>query len=43
VLAMQERGETRFLEVGPGKVLAGLVRRILDGVDATSLQEAARA
>jgi [acyl-carrier-protein] S-malonyltransferase len=43
VLAMQDRGETRFLEVGPGKVLAGLVRRILDGVDATSLQEAARA
>jgi [acyl-carrier-protein] S-malonyltransferase len=43
VLALRERGETRFLEVGPGKVLAGLVRRILDGVDATSLQEAARA
>jgi malonyl CoA-acyl carrier protein transacylase len=43
VLAMHRDGETRFLEVGPGKVLAGLVRRIVDGVDATSLKEAARA
>jgi [acyl-carrier-protein] S-malonyltransferase len=43
VLAMRAAGETSFLEVGPGKVLAGLVRRILDGVDATSLKEAARA
>ena len=43
VLAIRMQGETRYLEVGPGKVLAGLVRRILDDVDATSLQEAARA
>jgi [acyl-carrier-protein] S-malonyltransferase len=43
VLAMQRAGETRFLEGGPGKVLAGLVRRIIDGADATSLKEAARA
>jgi [acyl-carrier-protein] S-malonyltransferase len=43
VLAIRLQGETRYLEVGPGKVLAGLVRRILDDVDATSLQEAARA
>jgi malonyl CoA-acyl carrier protein transacylase len=43
VLAMQSAGETRFLEVGPGKVLAGLVRRIIDSADATSLKEAARA
>ena len=43
VLAMQRAGETRFVEVGPGKVLAGLVRRIIDSADATSLKEAARA
>jgi malonyl CoA-acyl carrier protein transacylase len=30
----------RFLETGPGKVLAGLVRRTLDGVETQSLSDA---
>ena len=42
-LALRERGETRFLEVGPGRVLTGLVRRTLDDVEATTVLEAARA
>jgi len=33
VLALRERGVTRFLEVGPGRVLAGLVRKTLDDVE----------
>jgi [acyl-carrier-protein] S-malonyltransferase len=32
--AMAERGARRFVEVGPGKVLTGLVRRTLRGVEA---------
>ena len=32
--ALQERGATRFVETGPGKVLTGLVRHSLDGVEA---------
>jgi [acyl-carrier-protein] S-malonyltransferase len=32
--AMHERGAGRFVETGPGKVLTGLVRSSLDGVDA---------
>jgi acyl transferase domain-containing protein len=32
--AMAGRGAQRFVEVGPGKVLAGLVRRTLEGVEA---------
>jgi [acyl-carrier-protein] S-malonyltransferase len=31
---LQARGATHFIETGPGKVLTGLVRRTLDGVEA---------
>jgi [acyl-carrier-protein] S-malonyltransferase len=34
VVALRDRGATRFLEVGPGRVLTGLVRKTLDGVEA---------
>jgi len=39
VLAMHDRGATRFLEVGPGRVLTGLVRKTLDGVEAEVVSE----
>ena len=32
--ALQARGATRFVETGPGRVLTGLVRKTLDGVEA---------
>ena len=32
--ALQERGASRFVETGPGRVLTGLVRKSLDGVEA---------
>jgi [acyl-carrier-protein] S-malonyltransferase len=34
---LREQGVTRYLDVGPGKVLAGLVRRTLDGVETETL------
>jgi [acyl-carrier-protein] S-malonyltransferase len=38
-IALQERGAARFLEVGPGKVLTGLVRKTLGDVDAEVVSE----
>jgi [acyl-carrier-protein] S-malonyltransferase len=32
--ALHERGATHFVETGPGRVLTGLVRKTLDGVEA---------
>ena len=37
VLYMSAHGATRFIEVGAGKVLAGLVKRIADGAAAASV------
>jgi malonyl CoA-acyl carrier protein transacylase len=38
LVAMREAGAERFLEAGPGKVLTGLVRRTLDGVESGVLE-----
>jgi [acyl-carrier-protein] S-malonyltransferase len=35
--ALQDRGASRFLEAGPGRVLTGLVRRSLESTDAENL------
>lgn len=39
LLALHERGVTRFVETGPGKVLTGLVRRTVAGVEATTADQ----
>jgi len=36
LLALHERGVTRFVEVGPGKVLTGLAKRTLKDVELIS-------
>ena len=41
VLKMIELGGERFVEIGPGKVLAGLIKRIVKGTDACSIEDVA--
>lgn len=38
---LQREGATAFVEVGPGRVLAGLLKRTLDGVRAHSVEDTA--
>ena len=40
ILAMQQAGVSMYLECGPGKVLAGLNRRMTEGSESYSLEEA---
>ena len=42
LLSLRGRGITRFVEVGPGRVLTGLVNKTLDGVEAMTLEAAVR-
>ncbi len=37
LVRLDELGATRYIDVGPGKVLAGLVRRTLDGAETETL------
>lgn len=39
ILAMVQLGVERFIEVGPGKVLSGLVKRISKGVPTASIED----
>jgi [acyl-carrier-protein] S-malonyltransferase len=41
VLKMAELGVTRYLEIGPGKVLAGLVKRIVKEVEIGNIESSA--
>lgn len=41
VTSMTEAGVTRFVEIGPGRVLTGLVRRIAPGADVVPLDDPA--
>jgi [acyl-carrier-protein] S-malonyltransferase len=43
LLALHSLGARRFVEVGPGEVLTGLVRKTLPDVDASAVEEPARA
>jgi [acyl-carrier-protein] S-malonyltransferase len=43
LFALRRRGVESFIEVGPGKVLTGLVKRTLDGVEATTARRLAGA
>lgn len=38
---MAELGVTRFIEIGPGKVLANLIKRIVKGVETVNVEDAA--